>query len=705
MEDDHDPPKTYARKFFINGRAVDVRAGTIECSGGPQRLEPRIMSLLVALVADKGEVITRNELIDTVWSGAAGADQSLNQAVSRLRSVLGDSPFEREFIETVPKRGYRLIADIALLEPHKSVEDAQAAEEKTDSEKRQTAAVRHDGTSRPEQSIDRRRLLAVAAVLVGVILAVIYQLARTTGPAEGPDPLVFTRAIAVLPFTDLSPGGDQAYFTEGITEELLNTLAGVEGLQVAARISSTYFGGREPGVREIGQVLGVAHILEGSVRRDGNRIRITAQLIDADSGFHLWSQTYDRELGDIFTIQYEMSVAIVDALRDKLELNRTEIGEPRAARAASSEAYTEYLLGRHLMNQRSPEALKAVIRHFERAIEIDESYAPPYANMAITYGLLTYYEGSPKDEAYELAEPFAERAMELDPGLAEAHAAMYFMQSLKNIRDPNFKHLDRAIALNPSYMNARNWKINELTRWRRLEEAMALREASLKLDPLSPVHNFHLVQNLLETGRRDEAKAVAERMKSFDFSWGQRFTGDIAYARGDVPAAIEAYLIGLKSVPQQGPLTLRLAVVLSELGFGAEAERLYPHSRTAHSSSRNRGNWILARKFAREGLESGRDNSYFIPEIDAARLLVYQAARLCADGERFGKEASMAKLFSSEVAMRVTDEAIQIHGGYGYTSEFPVERHHRDAKLCTIGEGTSEIQRLVIARYILQNVG
>ena len=145
-------------------------------------------------MAGKGEVITRDELIDTVWSGAAGADQSLNQAVSRLRSVLGDSPFEREFIETVPKRGYRLIADIALLEPHKSVEDAQAAEEKTDSEKRQMAAVRHDGTSRPEQSIDRRRLLAVAAVLAGVILAVIYQQARTTGPAEGPDPMIFTHS-------------------------------------------------------------------------------------------------------------------------------------------------------------------------------------------------------------------------------------------------------------------------------------------------------------------------------------------------------------------------------------------------------------------------------------------------------------------------------------------------------------------------------
>ncbi|MEE8372028.1 MAG: hypothetical protein V3R73_07725, partial [Sphingomonadales bacterium] len=351
------------------------------------------------------------------------------------------------------------------------------------------------------------------------------------------------------------------------------------------------------------------------VQRTGDRIRITAQLIDAKSGFHLWSQTYDRELGDIFAIEDDISAAIVDALRDRLGLGPGKIGNPRATKAINPEAYSEYLLGRHRMNLRTPDDFKAAIQHFKRAIELDESYAPPYANLAITYGLLAGFERLSDEAAFELAKPFAERAMALDPELAEAHGAMFFMQGLKDIHDPEFKYLNRAIALNPAYMDARNWKTGQLVLWSRIEEANAFRDSSLKIDPLSIILNINLASSLLQTGRRDEAKAVIKRLKSIDFGWGQRFTGEIAYARGDLPEAIEAYLFGLKSIPQNGPLRYHMAFVLSELGLGEEAQRLFPRPRGPYVASKNAGRWDLVLQIAKEGFEEGHDNSYFLPAL------------------------------------------------------------------------------------------
>ena len=588
-EDFHDP-------FGVGEFVVEPRLNRISRGSEHHTVRPQAMDLLVYLALRKGQVVSADKLIDDVWDGVTVSSGSVYNCINELRAAFGDDPHNPVYLETIPKRGYRLIAPVRFFEEQDDDSSAQAA---------------ISTKSKP----DRRRVMGLAGLLALALVAVFYQL---TKEATIPGLPVAKRSIAVLPFKDLSPDGDQEYFTDGITEELLNTLAGVDGLQVAARISSFYFKDARPSVREIGQTLGVAHILEGSVRRTGDRIRITAQLIDADSGFHLWSQTYDRELGDIFNIQDEISVAIVDALRDKLDLGSGEIGNPKASKAVNLEAYSEYLLGRHRMNRRTPDDFDAALEHFQNAMKLDESYAPPYANMAITYGLLFGYTDLPQDEAFELAKPFANRAIQLDPELAEAHAAMYYLEFISNTPDPDFKYLNRAIALNPSYMDARNWKAGELERWHRIEEAFALNEASLKIDPLSIIHNINYGNNLLQLGRRDEAKAVAERLQSIDSGWGQRITGNIAYAAGDLAAAIEAYLSGLRSVPRHGPLIARLALVLSELGLGGEAGRLFPHPRTVYYNSRNRGDWALVLNFAREGLEEAGDADFYIPALAEA---------------------------------------------------------------------------------------
>lgn len=600
---------------------VEPRLNLISQDDRHISLRPQAMDLLVYLAHRHGQVVSADKLIDEVWHGVTVTSGSVYNCINELRQAFGDDPHNPDYFETITKRGYRLIAPVEF------AEEAETHSQIGDGQNRSPF-----GGVKTLLPAGRLAKVIMSGLVFAVLGLVIYMMVQAPEPPIILEPEISPRSIAVLPFKDLSPEGDQEYFADGITEELLNTLAGVEGIKVAARSSSFYFKDTDISVQEIAQVLGVFYIIEGSVRRTENRVRITAQLIDASNGFHLWSQTFDRELGDIFLIQDEISAAIVAALRDQLDLSRDEIGEPRTARVVSPEAYSEYLLGRHLMNQRTKDAFEAALQHFKNAIEADESYAPAYANMALTYGLMVSYGGLHRDEAYVLAKPYADRAMDLDPNLAATHAAMSYMEVLQNILDPDFKYLNRAIALNPSYVDALNWKVGALIQFHREEEAFALRESALKIDPLSFIHNLNTAYALLDRDRRDEAKAVADRMKTIEFGWGQRLTGDIAYAGGDIPGAIEPYLIGLESRPQHEPLTFQLARVLSEVGLGAEAGRLYPDLRIQYYVYRNEGNLEGMLKAASVSPRNDQDAHYltaFLPEAFYFNRNFASAASYC----------------------------------------------------------------------------
>ena len=234
--------------------------------------------------------------------------------------------------------------------------------------------------------------------------------------AEAGKEEIANKSIAVLAFTDLSPQGDQEYFSDGISEELLNVLAKIPGLRVAARTSSFQFKGQNRDIVDIGQQLNVALILEGSVRKAGLQIRITAQLVDASNGFHLWSETYDRKLANIFAVQDEISAAIVGALKDHLGLQVE--AAPRVIAAANTEAHDAYLRGRYLVVQRGRAGIEGAIGEFEQAIILDPEYALAHAELAMATLLLNQAAGLPVTEAIARATPYAERAMALDPDLA-----------------------------------------------------------------------------------------------------------------------------------------------------------------------------------------------------------------------------------------------------------------------------------------------
>lgn len=328
-------------------------------------------------------------------------------------------------------------------------------------------------------------------------------------------------SIAVLPFADLSAARDQGYMGDGLAEEILNLLAGIEGLQVAARTSSFAFRDNHD-VREIADRLGVSTILEGSVRRSAENVRITAQLIDAETGFHVWTETYDREVDDLFVVQDEIARSIAESLLRELELNLDLEGRYVAA----PEAQDAYWRGRAQWNRRDAAGIPEAIELFNRAIELDSLYAAAYAGLADSWALLPQFvPGVDAEDALERAESLARRAIELDPALAEPHASLGLVLALRQDRVGALAELGRAITLNPSYAPALHWRANVLADMNRLADARVDAERAASIDPLSPAIATDLGNILLWSGDVEGAQREFARARELDFGYAPALLG------------------------------------------------------------------------------------------------------------------------------------------------------------------------------------
>ncbi len=318
------------------------------------------------------------------------------------------------------------------------------------------------------------------------------------------------KSIAVLPFVNLSSDPEQEYFSDGISEELLNVLAQYPGVRVAARTSSFQFKGQNQDIGEIARLLKVKHVLEGSVRKSGNRLRITAQLIQADTGYHLWSETYDRELDDVFAIQDEISAAIGEAMRVELALDSgSTLEAPRVAESSNTAAYEAYLRGRYLVNQRGRSNIVAAVEELKRAVRLDPDFAPAHAWMAIAWVLMLDSPATYGDlslaEVKQRATPHMEQALELNPNLAEAHGAvaLYAMNS----SDFATAMTETAIALelNPVYVDAMNWRQIAASNYGDYATSLEIQQRIIEVDPLSIVGRLNyapvVAHSDLEAGR------------------------------------------------------------------------------------------------------------------------------------------------------------------------------------------------------------
>jgi len=346
----------------------------------------------------------------------------------------------------------------------------------------------------------RRFELIVISLLAAAVILFAYDKWWTGPPPEN--------SIAVLAFENMSGDPEQEYFSDGISEELLNVLAKLPGLRVAARTSSFQFKGQHDDIAKIAAALNVAHILEGSVRRSGNKLRITAQLIKADDGFHLWSVTYDRELDDIFAVQEEIAGAISNALKVKYALVAGEVVQPAVIRAASIAAYDAYLQGRELINQRGRKKMEAAAHHLERALRLDENYAPAHAQLAIARNL---YAGATK-EARQTALAHLDRAQELEPDLAEAHAGRAILAFHAGDFVSMAEHARKALVSNPNYIDAMNWLTMALHALGREEEAEAIGEQMLLTDPLSVIGRVNHALWLSSRRQFKEAHELADQI-------------------------------------------------------------------------------------------------------------------------------------------------------------------------------------------------
>ena len=350
------------------------------------------------------------------------------------------------------------------------------------------------------------------------------------------------RSIAVLPFADMSANGDQAYFADGISEELLNVLAQVDGLKVAARTSSFKFRGDEHDIVEIGRALNVNTVLEGSVRKAGDKVRITAQLIDVKGGFHLWSESYDRELDNIFAVQDEIATSIVDALKLKLKLQPST---GMARRTESGEAYDLYLRGLELAREPSKDGLLRAVRYYEQALTINPDFAAAHGAIASAWIWLEDYGGVASQEAFDRAEPAAQRALELDPTRADALTAMGFLEERKYDNIPAARdYFERALAANPTFTEASTLYADALLDLGETATALQVRRDAVERDPLSSFLKSRLVSQLSTMGRSEEADRLLDEIFAAnpDDTYGFEELGNRRFIDGRLAESVKAYM-------------------------------------------------------------------------------------------------------------------------------------------------------------------
>ncbi|HET6681309.1 MAG TPA: tetratricopeptide repeat protein [Gemmatimonadaceae bacterium] len=379
------------------------------------------------------------------------------------------------------------------------------------------------------------RRWSLRASVGAALLVVVGALAFALNPWQTPERL----SVAVLPFVDLSPSGDRAYLGDGMTEELLNALARIPGLHVAARSSSFQF--RDPGVdvRVVGDRLGVDAVVEGSVRLDGNQLRVTAQLIESERGYHLWSGRFDRRVEDLFAVQEEIARTVATALGAKL--GRTAPDTLVRRRTGSPRAYDLYLRGRHAWNRRTTADMWRALGAFEEAVQVDPAYAAAYAGLADTWQLLPDYGNVNARQGLARAKTAALRAIALDSTLAEAHASLgAVLDDYDRDRAGAEQAYRTAILLNPAYATARQWLSIHLADEGRHEEAAAEMERARRLDPLSRIINTAV--GAIRYFARDYDSAIAEYravvQQAPDFALGWALMGRVYLVQGRLDSAV-----------------------------------------------------------------------------------------------------------------------------------------------------------------------
>ena len=604
-------PSPGARVLRFDDFELHTRAGELRKRGVRLRLQGQPLQVLAALLDRAGDVVTREELRAQIWTADTFVDfdHSLHNAIARLREVLGDSAETPRYIETLPRRGYRFIGRMDGTEvqspPRVSAPSEQPGEVSVDRRLTKSRAFLASG------------LLALLVIGFGVWLA--RPGAHSTSAAH---PL---NSIAVLPLENLSGDPSEEFFAEGMTDQLTTDLAKVGSLRVISRTSVMQYKGTKKALPEIGRELNVDAIVEGSVIRSGQQVRVTAQLLQASTDQHLWAETYDRDLGDVLKLQGEVANAIAQQVR--AQLTPQQQVQLRLANAVNPAAYDDYLKGRlYFTNEYTkPDSLRKAQHLFEESIEKDPNFALAYAGLADTYVYLAFSGALQKDAAYRSAKEALEKALQLDDSIGEAHDTLGLLNwQFDWDWDAADREFNRAIALAPSYSCAHEDRATFLASRSRRAEALAeltnvnqldygfsaamtesvtyyelrdypaLIEASrrgLLLDPKDWFHHYYLGAGYEGTG--ELRKAISEYQKAIQLSKGSPEPAVAlahAYSIAGKKVEAEKILRDLERKPKEVALSpYTMATIYAGLGENDKAfeflEKAYSEKSLEISSS------------------------------------------------------------------------------------------------------------------------
>jgi TolB-like protein/DNA-binding winged helix-turn-helix (wHTH) protein/Flp pilus assembly protein TadD len=513
-------------------------------------LSPKVLEILMVLVRNRGHIVEKEQLLNEIWPDSFVEEGNINVRVSALRKVLGETADGRDYIQTIPRRGYRFAAAIERVsqEPADLVvqrrtvtrivheeEEISAGTEPDDASSLPAAQTREapansvptrvtlnarEALQLPAREVRSSPALSAKKLAIGAALAALLavggyfsrDILRTRANPQGARIM-----LGVLPFVDLSGEQGQEYFSDGLTEEMISQLGGLNPsrLGVIARTSVMTYKHSTKSVNQIGRELGVDYIVEGSVRRSGNRVRITAQLIQTSDQTHLWGDSFDRGLGDILKLEEDVSRSIAREIR--VQLKPPEQPANANTRPINTEAYEAYLKGRYYFGQRHRGAIEKSIEFYNQAIVKDPNYALAYAGLADSYILLGLFSVRTAD-VMPKAESAAARALELDGSLAEAHTSL---AGVKAMYDWDWRGAERefklAMKLNPDYAPAQHWYATlYCAPLGKKQETIEHMERSMKLDPLSPIIATDLGWAYFLAGQTDRAIAQYFKARELD---------------------------------------------------------------------------------------------------------------------------------------------------------------------------------------------
>ena len=535
--------------YEFDGFRIDVRRRLLLRGDEPVAIKPKALDTLLVLIDQRDRVVEKDELMNRLWPDTAVEEANLTQNVFVIRKALGEVPGEQKFIATAARRGYRFVADVR---------------EVCDDEPRMEDVVPVVPTRRP--------LMLVTLGALGLAISLTATFAR-----NGEHTAVAGRidSIAVLPFRSLSPDPDREYFADGITDAVISDLTAISSLRVLSRQSSMRYKASQKLLPDIAGELGVDAIVEGSVASQAGRVRLTVQLVDARSDRNLWTASYDRDAGDILSLQGELARAVADAVH--VAVTAEEHAGLAARRTVDPEAYDLYLRGRHLFELRSEEALHKSIAYYQQAIARDPTFAPAHAGIALTYAPMGHFGYRPGPELAPRIKAAAQKALAIDPTLVDAHVALTAYTVLYEWDwiggERSWKQI---LQRSPNHPTARLWYGFLLERVGRLDEALAERKRAVQADPLSPGINVAVGNVLQSMGRHDEAIEAYRRTLDLDRTLANAHVGlGLSYLSKGLQREALAELEAAAGSTADGKLvSAPLGHVYGRIGRSADARRI-----------------------------------------------------------------------------------------------------------------------------------